>query len=119
MIELGIDLFDEPARGRVKALQWHLAQDLLRVGTTVIIEWGFWSRAERDLLRAQARALGAPVELRVLVEPIDVLWERIERCQLEHRWAARPIRRDELEHWATIIEYPDDAERALFDPPSH
>lgn len=39
MIELGIDLFDEPARAKVEGLQWRVAEDLLRVGTTVIIEY--------------------------------------------------------------------------------
>lgn len=112
VIALGIDLFDEPARARIEALQWQVAADLLGVGGTVIIEWGLWSRAERDALRVGARELGADVELRFLVEPHDVLWERIERRQREHRWGGRPIRRDEIERWGSIVEYPDDDEMA-------
>src|SRR5262245_33038867 len=39
---LSIDLWDEPRRGQVEALQWRLGQDLLRLGLVVIIDWGTW-----------------------------------------------------------------------------
>jgi predicted kinase len=115
MLDLGIDLWHETARSRVEALQWRIARDLLRLGTSVVIEWGLWSRAERDALRSGARQLGAAVELHFLVEPTDVLWERIERRQIGQRWGARPIRRDELESWVATVEYPDATELAMFD----
>jgi predicted kinase len=82
---------------------------------TVIVEWGVWSRAERDTLRKGACALGAAVELRYLAEPIDVLWERVNARQLSGRFAARSIKREELEGWARTFEAPDDTELALFD----
>ncbi len=118
MIELGIDLWDEHARTRVEALQWRLTKDLLGIGTNVVIEWGLWSREQRDALRSEARELGASVELRFLVEDVDVLWERIEQRQMEQRRGARPIRRDELERWVSIIEHPDADELELFDSPT-
>lgn len=37
---LSISLYREDMRGKVEALQWKLAQDLLVLGLTVIIEWG-------------------------------------------------------------------------------
>ena len=55
---LGTDLWDHAARARVEALQWTLAQRLLELGGTVIIEWGVWAREERDTLRLGARARG-------------------------------------------------------------
>ena len=55
---LEINLYDGNARERIEALQWKLAQDLLRLRQTVIIEWGTWGRSERDALRVGARALG-------------------------------------------------------------
>ena len=60
---LDINLWDGDARDRIERLQWELAQDLLRRGQTVIIEWGTWGRSERDALREGARARGAAVEL--------------------------------------------------------
>jgi predicted kinase len=117
MRELVIDLFDQPARGRVEALQWQLAQELLAKGMSVVVEWGFWTRAERDTLREGARRLGAAVELRYLDEPVEVLWGRIGTRGREEAWGSRAITRAELEEWAAAFEAPDAAELALYDPP--
>jgi len=114
---LGFDLFDGVVRERIEALQWALAQEVLRLGRSVILENGFWQRAERDEKRLAARALGAQVELRYLDVPLDDLWRRIEARNAESGWRARPIRRDELEKWARSFEAPDAAEMALFDAP--
>jgi predicted kinase len=114
MAALDVNVWDQAARARVEALQWALAQDLLRVGAVVILEWGTWARTERDLLRERARQLGARVELRFLDVATDELWRRI----LERGLEDPPIRRSDLEEWSTRIEKPDDAEMALFDVPA-
>ncbi|GAA5436113.1 hypothetical protein Daqu01_01227 [Deinococcus aquaticus] len=46
--------------------QWTRAATL---GVPVILDHGFWTRAARDELRAQASALGAPLTLHVLAVP--------------------------------------------------
>src|SRR3982750_4409173 len=79
MDALSLNVWDEEKRAKIEALQWKLAQELLSVGLTVIIEWGTWGRSERDTLRIGARALGAAVELHYLHAPIDVLFDRIQR----------------------------------------
>jgi predicted kinase len=117
MRALGIDLFDQPARGRIEALQWELAQELVALGTSVVIEWGFWTRAERDALRDGARRLGAAVELHLLDEPVDVLWERVRTRGREEAWGSRAITREELDEWAAAFEAPDPTELASYDPP--
>lgn len=63
LADLGADLHDERARDRLERLLWRHARDLLRLGQTVILEYGFWSRAEREEMRRGARALGAAGEL--------------------------------------------------------
>ena len=45
---LGIDPFDEGFQTRLEAQCWELAQRLLVLGTSVVLEWGFWARSERD-----------------------------------------------------------------------
>jgi predicted kinase len=67
MERLGIDIWDSTARERIESIQWDLTQELLATGkANVIIEWGTWARSERDVLREQARQLGAAVELHYL-----------------------------------------------------
>ena len=113
MESLSIDIYNEEARGKVEALQWELAQKLLALGATVIIEWGTWGRSERDALRLRARELGAAVELHYLFATPDVLFERIQRRGLEDP----PIRREAFLGWYQQFEAPTTEEAALFDEP--
>ena len=62
-LALGVDVFDEGFQHRLEAEFWDLTQRLLVLGTTVILEWGFWARSERDEKRKVARSLGVAVEL--------------------------------------------------------
>ncbi|MBI1297825.1 AAA family ATPase [bacterium] len=114
MDTLAIDLYDEESRARIEALQWKLGQDLLKLGLTVIIEWGTWGRSERDTLREGARKLGAAVELHYLSAHPDILFERIQHRGMEDP----PIKREDVLRWAESIEVPTQEEMALFDPPS-
>lgn len=113
MEALSVNLHDSPARARLEALQWDLAQRLLRLGLSVVIEWGTWTRAERDALRDGARALGVGVELHPLHAPPEILYARLSARGRE----CPPITWDEVEGWTTLFEMPDAAERALYDPP--
>src|SRR5690606_25373525 len=74
-----------PCRGRVEQLQWLIALQVLRLGRRVVVDWGVWSRAERDACREEARATGARVVLCFLDVPFEELCDRIA-----HRNAARP-----------------------------
>lgn len=117
MTELAVDLFDEAARERLEGLFWGLAQRVLRLGGSVILENGFWGRAERDEKRAGARALGAAVELHYLDVPLDELWRRVELRNAQVIWKGAPIEREQLRQWAESFQAPDSEELALFDMP--
>ncbi len=110
---LSINLHREDTRAKIEALQWTVAQDLLGLGLTVIIEWGTWARAERDVLRHRARALGAAVELHYLSAPVDVLFERLTRRGRE----TPSIERDAVSRWFAMFEVPAPEEMELFDTP--
>jgi predicted kinase len=108
---LEVNLWDSTMRDRIEALQWWITKDLLRIGATVIIEWGMWARSERDRLRDEARALGAYVELCYLDVPLDELWRRIRARDAEDP----PIRRSDLEEWFWSFEPPDQEEMDRYD----
>ena len=111
MVRLGVNLWDETARARVEALQWDIGRELLRAGRCVVVEWGTWSRQERDRLRRDARRLGAEVELIALDPPLDVLMDRLRSRGAENP----PITRQQMEGWATQFERPTPAELHLYD----
>ena len=117
MAALGVDLWDQAARARVDALQWTHTLELVRHGLTVVIEWGVWSRAERDVARAEGRRAGAAVELRFLDVPLEELWRRLDARNARVGAGEVVIDRASLESWWEMIERPTAEELARFDPP--
>jgi predicted kinase len=114
---LGSTPWDEPTRERVDHQLWRLAQEVLRLGVSVVVDFGLWTRIERDEMRAAARSLGVGVELHYLDVPTDVLWRRIEARNAHPPWDSYPIRRADLDAWIRLFQAPDASELALFDPP--
>jgi predicted kinase len=114
---LGSTPWDEPTRDRVERELWRLAQELLRLGLSVVLDFGLWARPERDEMRAVARALGVGVELHFLDAPPDELWRRIEARNTKPPWDSHPMSRADLDRWVGQFQAPDAAELALFDAP--
>jgi predicted kinase len=115
---LGSTPWNEPIREKVERELWRLAQEILSLGVSVVLDFGLWARIERDEMRSAARALGVGVELHYLDVPTDELWRRIEARNSEPPWDSYPIRRADLDGWRRVFQAPDAAELGLFDPPS-
>lgn len=114
---LGSTPWDTPTQERVERELWRLAQEILCLGLTVVLDFGLWARSERDDMRSVARGLGVGVELHYLHMPADDLWQRIDARNSQPPWASHPIRRADLDGWLPLFQAPDAAELALFDPP--
>ena len=114
---LGSSPWDEQIREKVDHQLWNLAQEVLRLGMSVVLDFGLWARIERDEMRSAARGLGVGVELHYLDVPTDVLWRRIQARNSQPPWDSYPIRRADLDGWLPLFQAPDAAELALFDPP--
>jgi predicted kinase len=115
VIALGGDLYDDELRDRVEALLIKHAFELLASGRSCILDFGLWSRAERDALRLGARALGVRVELHFLdVEP-DELLRRIETRYADAPHTTAEISAEQLAIWAASFEAPTEEEQRLFD----
>jgi predicted kinase len=114
---LGSTPWDEPTREKVEQELWRLAQVILRLGLSVVLDFGLWARVERDEMRCVARGLGVGVELHCRDTPTDELWRRIEARNSEPPWDGHPIGRADLDGWLRVFQAPDAAELALFDSP--
>ena len=114
---LGSSPWDEPTREKVEHELWNLAQEILRLGVSVVLDFGLWARIERDEMRSAARGLGVRVELHYLDVPTDVLWRHIQARNSQPPWDSYPIRRADLDGWVLLFQAPDAAEMALIDPP--
>jgi predicted kinase len=120
---LGSSPWDQAIQEKLESELWNLAQQVLLLGLSVVLDFGLWARIERDEMRCAARRLGVGVgvgvELHYLEVPIDELWRRIESRNSKPPWDSEPIRRSHLDEWANLFEVPDADEFALFDSPPH
>ena len=111
---LGVDPFDEGFQDRLEAQFWELAQRLLVLGTSVVLEWGFWARSERDEKREAARRLGVAVELRFLDAPHE---ELVRRVVARHAGGGIAITEGHMQQYRSNFQPPTDDELALYDAP--
>jgi predicted kinase len=116
VIALGGDLWDDEFNRRVEAQLIELAFELLAAGRSCILDFGLWSREERDALRLRARAQGVRVELHVLDAELDELVRRTAGRYASEPHTTVELSAEQLEQWASSFQAPSDAERRLFDP---
>ena len=98
---------------RVEALMRKMADTLLKNGVSVILDFGFWGRAERDALRVHAAGLGAGFELHYLDTPLETIYDRIEARNNSGRTDIFRITRKDMETWLEWWEPPMDTEDGL------
>ena len=115
LADLEIDMWDEGFRDRLEKRLWMLAQDLLRHGTSVILESGFWLRGDRDEKRLGGQALGATAEIIVLDVPFEELVSRLEIRNSDVSPGFVAISRDQLADMVPFFDLPGADELALFD----
>ena len=115
MADLGISHNNSLVHDRLEQRLTQLGLALLHNGQSVVLEYGFWARAERDLKRAEAHAIGVPIDLYYFDPPLDELWRRLAARNKVHIPGTVIIRRSNLDHYADIFQPPDAAEFALFD----
>lgn len=85
---------------------WGVAARALELGVDVILDYGCWSEEERDLFRTRAQQLGASAEIVVLDLPVEVLWERLEKRNVDLPAATFQVTREELYEWSAAFEVP-------------
>lgn len=93
-------------KGLVEQVQWELAERLLIDGISVILDWGVWTRTERDQYRQRAHSLGAIVQTVFVEEPIETLHERVARRNQDLPPGTFHISAAELDQWAALFEPP-------------
>ena len=96
----------EAQRDAIKQVQWEIAVQVAQLGRDVVLDWGFWSRAEREDYRARAASLDVSTELRFLDVPLDELIHRLEWRTRDPRPTSFPVSETELRRWWETFEPP-------------
>ena len=109
-----IPLFGEPdAGGKQDVVEGRLisvALAVLRLGTSVVLDFGFWSQDERSSLRWLAAAAGASCQ--VVYVPVDretQLGRIAQRARLTPE-QTYPMTEADVDQWRTQFQPPDGAE---------
>ena len=97
-----------PSRAeRCRALIWDLTAQIVRAGTSVVLDWNMWSRSRRADAVKRAADLDATCHLHHVVVRLDVAIQRA--TSRRHPWAHR-LDADAVRHLAALFEPPETAE---------
>lgn len=111
-----IPLFgDSDADGKRDVLEGRLisvAVQALRLGTSVVLDFGCWSRDERSALRWLARQEAAAFRLVYLPVDRTTQLERIGTRWAHEAGATFPMTESDVDGWRAQFEEPDAAELA-------
>lgn len=105
----GADLEDaahDSRHMRIESLLWGVAARVLTLGVDVILDFGFWSRVEREEYRGRAAELGAGSELHYLHVPDEVLLARLAARNAQLPAGAFWIPEAMLKSWMQLFEAP-------------
>jgi hypothetical protein len=112
---LGADFWDDAFRHKLHAQLYEHGLTLLKLGQSIIVEDGLWTRDERERLREVAHKLGAAIEIHYFDVPFDELWRRLEARNALGAFGTVPITKELLQACLPRFQPPDEAELALFD----
>ena len=96
---------------KVEALMWQVGKRLLAEGVSVILDFGFWAKEQREEKFREAQALGAGFAICYVHAPLEELCRRLEhRVQAGRKDVFQAISREDMERWAALFQPPDAGE---------
>ncbi len=90
----------------VEALMWETAEAVLRRGDDVILDFGFWTRSEREEIAARAARLGAGTRIHYADVPLEELLRRLRTRNEAPGTTAFIISEASLRSWLNLFEPP-------------
>ena len=107
----------DAARDPTEARLWELAARLLALGVDVILDFGFWSREERETYRNRAAAVGAGSVVHFVDTAPEILRDRLARRRADRPANTYLVSDAQLSEWSTVFQKPTPEElipRAAF-----
>lgn len=111
----GNDMHDpdhDRLHAEIEAIMGELADRLMLQGVDVILDFGFWSRAERDILKQHAAALGVECLIHYAEASRAVLEQRRQQRTASGAPDIFPFTAETLDLWIGQFEPPEGGELA-------
>lgn len=90
----------------IESLLWEVASRALALGTSVILDFGFWTREEREDYRSRAKELGASSEVHCLDVPHDELLRRLAQRNTQLSKLSFRIPEEIMKPWIALFQKP-------------
>jgi predicted kinase len=100
----------DAVRDPVESILWDLAVRVLALGVDVVLDFGFWSRIERENFRLRASRLGARSELHFLNVSEEVLVKRLAARNTRLPPGTFLVDESQLREWGRLFEPPAEDE---------
>ena len=92
---------------KIEELMWEVAVKVLKSGCDVILDFGFWTKSERDEFRRKAHSFGADCKIHYMNVPNDVIRQRLDaRNQSAGENAIFYVSKKEFAEWSGLFEIP-------------
>ncbi len=109
----GSDIYDpehEKRHNLIESLLWGIARRALSLGTSIILDFGFWARKEREYFRAQAREVGARSEVIFMNVREEELLRRLRHRNANLTGEVAYIPEEMMRSWFPLFQEPDEEE---------
>lgn len=90
----------------IETLQWEVASRALALGVNVVLDYGFWTRAEREDFRSRAKQVGASSEVHFLDVPEDELLRRLTHRNAQRLLQTFYIPAEMMRPWFALFQKP-------------
>jgi predicted kinase len=94
----------------VELVMWQVAERALNLSVDVILDFGCWTKSEREAFRKKAAAVGADTKIVFLDVPLDELKRRAAARNENLAPGQYRITGEELDKWHGLFEKPDKEE---------
>lgn len=98
--------YHDQRHSAIEDIMWDVAERVLSLGTSVILDFGCWARVERDDFRHRAQQLGVGFRLHYMDVPIPELYRRLEERNRERVEGSFQIPKEEMAQFIAIFQPP-------------
>ena len=91
----------------IEEMMLEIAERLLILGTSVILDFGFWGKEERMYLRNKAKEIGVNFKIHFMDVPKEELYKRLDKRNNELPAGTFEIPKEKMDEYMEIFQRPE------------